>query len=150
LALKYPDNPTLIAAILDDPTNRGARHDYADWLEERGDAIRSEIVRNACRLDWQPFGHRTDASTQLEKRQAELWLEGFRRWTTGTAPVPGVKVRPPARSSGRLRPRLHPAARPCGGAPGPPVGGADPCRVARRHLRRPRPNAAAGSDFEAP
>jgi uncharacterized protein (TIGR02996 family) len=72
------DESALLQAIQDDPKDDAPRLVYADWLEEHGDAARSEFIRVQCALALPRVARLR--RQQLQAREQEL-LEAHReRW----------------------------------------------------------------------
>src|SRR5690349_13266405 len=75
------DEKALLAAIWEDPHDDTPRLVYADWLEENGQAERSEFIRVQCeraRLDENDVRQKN-----LEKRETALWKKHSKTWKAG-------------------------------------------------------------------
>jgi uncharacterized protein (TIGR02996 family) len=67
----------LLAAVVRAPDDDGPRLIYADWLEERGDPARAELIRVQCAL---AAGPPDDQRPRLERRERELLRHHGRQW----------------------------------------------------------------------
>jgi uncharacterized protein (TIGR02996 family) len=71
-----------LRAIFDQPEEDGPRLVYADWLDERGEADRAELIRVQCRLESMPHTDRKP----LRRWHQEWKLMGRVRDTLGKVP----------------------------------------------------------------
>jgi uncharacterized protein (TIGR02996 family) len=63
----YPVNPALEAAVVADAEDDAPRLVYADWLEDHGDPVRAEYIRNECAL-WDKLPADADYPARIERR----------------------------------------------------------------------------------
>jgi uncharacterized protein (TIGR02996 family) len=75
------ENPAFLEAILEAPNDDGPRLVYADWLEERGDADRAEIIRVQCGLA--RLRYDDDRVSDLQAREYRLLSRHFTAWCDG-------------------------------------------------------------------
>jgi uncharacterized protein (TIGR02996 family) len=73
----WPINPSLEAAVIADAEDDAPRLVYADWLEDNGDPLRAEYIRNECAL-WDKSPADEDFPGRLERR-LELRVQVQRR-----------------------------------------------------------------------
>jgi uncharacterized protein (TIGR02996 family) len=78
-----------LRAILDEPDDGAHRLVYADWLEERGESERAELIRAECRLE-RLLADRRDRRDRraLESRARQLLCisDGVMRWEGNLSP----------------------------------------------------------------
>jgi uncharacterized protein (TIGR02996 family) len=81
---------SLLADVLEHPTDDDPRLVYADWLEEHGEPERAEFIRVQCELARTPRG--TDRWQELHRRNWQLqfafrqtWLRGLPAWARSSA-----------------------------------------------------------------
>lgn len=81
----HPDYRAFMAAILAEPDEDLPRLAFADWLEERGDSVRSEFVRVQCNW-WIEIacicgGRATCVPCELRRRERELLNAHVNEWS---------------------------------------------------------------------
>lgn len=86
------DGDALLKAILAHPDDDTPRLIYADWLEERGDSARADLIRVQCELGFaaycpcDPGGRMPNGAAcgcrwcELRRRQTDLMAVGSRSW----------------------------------------------------------------------
>ena len=81
-------NSPLYRAILDDPDNDTPRLVYADWLEERGDPARAELIRLQIARACDPRSQTPGG----DRRESELLSEHGERWAEELPELPDTLV----------------------------------------------------------
>jgi uncharacterized protein (TIGR02996 family) len=88
------DDEALVRAIAEHPDEDTPRLALADWLDERGgesNVARAEFIRIQVELTRHPDDPLVVA--ELQRREAELWVEHRRAWRSVVPDVPGVNWR---------------------------------------------------------
>jgi uncharacterized protein (TIGR02996 family) len=82
------EGEALIRAIIGAPEDDTLRLIFADWLEERGDVLRAELIRVQCELAHPPSrGSGSRRRAALKRREDRLLQSQGKMWAGPLAPV---------------------------------------------------------------